>query len=45
MLGAEVPAALHDAHPPVLAGTERQSVDEATDVAIQEALAASFRVR
>ena len=41
MLGAEVPTELHDPDPPALAGLERRSVDEATDAAIREALAAS----
>ena len=43
MLGADVPDALHDAEPPILAGRERTAIDAATEVAIDEALAAAFR--
>jgi acetoin utilization protein AcuC len=43
MLDAPVPAQLHDADPPTLAGEERRSVDRATDDAVREALAAAFR--
>jgi hypothetical protein len=43
MLGADIPDALHDAEPPILAGRERTAIDAATEVAIDEALAAAFR--
>jgi len=43
MLGAPVPDELHDADPPEWTGDERDSIDIATDVAVQDALAAAFR--
>jgi len=42
MLGAAVPALLHDPDPPVLVGDRRRSIDEATDGAVREALAAAW---
>ena len=43
MLGAPIPAELHDPEPPVLEGKARTAVDAATDDAAREALAAAFR--
>ena len=42
MLGAPVPALLHDPDPPVLVGDRRRSIDQETDEAIREALAAAW---
>jgi len=43
MLGAPVPAALHDADPPSLPREQRMAIDIGTDRALAAALAASFR--
>lgn len=43
MLGAEIPAELHDSDPPAASGDRRRAVDAATDRAISEALEAAFR--
>ena len=43
MLGAPVPAALHDANPPSLPREQRMAIDIGTDRALAAALAASFR--
>ncbi len=43
MLGAPVPASLHDAGPPTLPREQRMAIDVATDRALSAALAASFR--
>jgi acetoin utilization protein AcuC len=42
MLGAEIPAELHDAEPPVWSGREREAIDAAVDEAVSAALAAAF---
>jgi acetoin utilization protein AcuC len=42
MLGAEIPAELHDPDPPRATGERRKMVDQATDEAIRAALAAAF---
>ncbi len=42
MLGAEIPAELHDADPPRASGDRRRAVDAATDAATRAALAAAF---
>jgi acetoin utilization protein AcuC len=41
MLGAEIPPDLRDAEPPVWTGAERRAIDDATDEAIRQALAAA----
>jgi acetoin utilization protein AcuC len=43
MLGAPVPAELHDPDPPTWAGRDRAVIDEAVDGAVGEALAAAFK--
>ena len=43
MLGAPIPAELHDADPPEWTGDEREAIDVATDAAVRDALAAAFR--
>ena len=43
MLGADIPDELHDADPPIHVGREREAIDAATHVAVDEALAAAFR--
>jgi acetoin utilization protein AcuC len=42
MLGAPVPDELHDPDPPEEGGERRRVIDQATDTAIREALAAAF---
>ena len=41
MLGADIPAELHDTDPPACTGEEREAIDELTDEAIRAALAAA----
>ena len=43
MLGAEIPAELHDPDPPRAGADRRAAVDAATDAAVRDALAAAFR--
>ena len=43
MLGAEVPAELHDPDPPHATGERRRVVDSATEAAVRDAMAAAFR--
>lgn len=43
MLGAPIPAELHDLDPPIAAGERRRAVDRAADAAARDALAAAFR--
>jgi acetoin utilization protein AcuC len=42
MLGASVPEELHDADPPEWVGADRRQVDELTDIAVRDALAAAW---
>jgi acetoin utilization protein AcuC len=42
MLGAEVPAELHDVDPPIWTGREREAIDDATDDAVRGALGAAW---
>ncbi|HUQ42070.1 MAG TPA: acetoin utilization protein AcuC [Candidatus Limnocylindrales bacterium] len=42
MLGAAIPAALHDDDPPAWTGDKRRAIDAATDAAISEALGAAW---
>jgi hypothetical protein len=42
MLGADVPAELHDADPPIWTGREREAIDDATDDAVRGALGAAW---
>jgi acetoin utilization protein AcuC len=43
MLGAETPAELHDADPPVATGERRRALDRGADESARAALAAAFR--
>ena len=43
MLGAEIPADLHDADPPIAVGERRRSIDRTVDEAASAALAVAFR--
>ncbi|MBM4434259.1 MAG: acetoin utilization protein AcuC [Chloroflexi bacterium] len=43
MIGAPVPAALHDPDPPAAAGDRRRALDRTADEAVTAALAAAFR--
>jgi acetoin utilization protein AcuC len=42
MLGARIPADLHDADPPVAAGDRRRAIDAAVDASVSAALGAAF---
>ncbi|MBI2324949.1 MAG: acetoin utilization protein AcuC [Chloroflexi bacterium] len=42
MLGAAVPADLHDTDPPIAAGARRRAIDKAAEVAAHQALGAAF---
>jgi hypothetical protein len=42
MLGAEIPAELHDTDPPIATGDRRRQIDELTDTAVHAALGAAF---
>jgi acetoin utilization protein AcuC len=42
MLGADIPSDLHDPDPPAWTGAERKGIDDLTDVAIRDALAAAW---
>ena len=42
MLGADIPAELHDTDPPAWTGEEREAIDDLTDEAIRAALAAAW---
>jgi acetoin utilization protein AcuC len=42
MLGAEIPAELHDPDPPIATGDRRRGIDELTDIAVRDGLAAAF---
>ena len=43
MLGAPIPAELHDIDPPIAEGERRRAVDKASDAAARDALAVAFR--
>jgi hypothetical protein len=42
MLDADIPAELHDADPPEWTGAERRAIDQLTDRAVRDALAAAW---
>jgi len=42
MIGSPVPDELHDADPPISSGAERATIDEMTDDAVRDALAAAW---
>ena len=42
MLGADVPAELHDVDPPAWTGREREAIDDATDAAVRDAIGAAW---
>jgi hypothetical protein len=42
MLGADVPAELHDVDPPSWTGPQREAIDTMADAAVREALGAAW---